>query len=187
MLTGCLLPLLGVGVSAYLGAAASIMNKDYLTAAGSILTIESRHSAYIRSELSEKPFPAPFDTPLDPNEVHSIAHGLILSCPPGTTPLPVKAFPTLVLATAGKIVVGKTIAVNTPGYVLKPKDGKAVLSGVFIAALGPIFVNVTAVSGGFSTVVPTGVQGQAYFVLCNCRDKVSDDTIVAGPVVLEVS
>lgn len=81
----------GVGVSAYLGAAADIMSADYLTAAGSILTVESRHSAYIRFSLKESPFPTPFDTPLDFNEVYTLASPFIVSCPSDSPMLPFKA------------------------------------------------------------------------------------------------
>ena len=49
----------------YLGAAASIVDKDYLGATSSILSIEGRHTSYLRAALGESPFPNPFDTPLD--------------------------------------------------------------------------------------------------------------------------
>jgi hypothetical protein len=54
-----------IGACRYLGAAASIADPGYLTAAGAILTVEARHNAYIRSKLAQSPFPNPFDTPLD--------------------------------------------------------------------------------------------------------------------------
>ena len=106
----------GVGVSAYLGAAAKIMSKTYLTAAGSILTVEARHEAYIRSHISESPFPQPFDAPLSLDEVYSLASQFITSCPKSNPPLPVKAFPPLVLAAGTKspVATGMTVTLDTP-------------------------------------------------------------------------
>ena len=80
----------GVGVSAYLGAAADIMSAAYLTAAGSILTVESRHSSYIRASLGESPFPSPFDVPLDLDEVYTLASPFITGCPSSNPTLPLK-------------------------------------------------------------------------------------------------
>lgn len=176
----------GVGVSAYLGAAADIVDPGYLTAAGSILTIEARHSAYIRAALGNRPFPAPFDTPLDPDEVYTLAAPFILSCPPPSPKLPLKAFPKLVLGSSGNVVTGGTITLQTPGYTLKPRNDTATLHGAFITVTGPIFVDVTPVEGGFTVKVPVGIAGQNYIVLTRCNETVTDDTVVAGPAIVEV-
>ena len=105
----------GVGVSAYLGAAADIMSKTYLTAAGSILTVEARHSSYLRAGLNQKPFPQAFDAPLTLDEVYSLASQFIVSCPSTNVALPVKAFPKLVLdPTTTSVTAGSTVTLLTP-------------------------------------------------------------------------
>jgi hypothetical protein len=104
----------GVGVSAYLGAAASISTAAYLTAAGSILTVEARHNAYIRAALGERPFAQPFDTPLDYNEVYTLASPFIVDCPSTNPPfLPVEAFPALSVTGQAPIRTGSTIILST--------------------------------------------------------------------------
>jgi hypothetical protein len=91
------------------------MNKMYLTDAASILTVESRHTSYIRATIKKAPFPQPFDAPLTLDEVYSLASQFIVSCPASNPPLPVKAFPALELAPgSAPVKTGSTITVLTP-------------------------------------------------------------------------
>ncbi|KAM3511819.1 hypothetical protein MY11210_004510 [Beauveria gryllotalpidicola] len=179
----------GVGVSAYLGAAADIMSKAYLTAAGSILTVESRHSSYIRASLDQKPFPQAFDTPLSYNEVYSLASGFITSCPETNPALPVKAFPAVAVAADTKMPIkaGDEIVLQTPGYQLKGANSDTKIYAAFIAVTGPVFADATPVDGGFKVQIPEGFAGQTYAVLTSCKDAVNDDTIAAGPAIVEIS
>lgn len=179
----------GVGVSAYLGAAADIMSKTYLTYAGSILTVEARHSSYIRANLKEKPFAQPFDTPLSLDEVYSLASGFITSCPKSNAPLPVKAFPKLTLEPpkSGAVHAGDEITLLTPNYILKGANGHADIYAAFISVTGPTFVLAKPVHGGFKVKVPEGFAGQSYVVLTSCKDAVNDDTVAAGPAIIEIS
>jgi hypothetical protein len=172
-----------------LGAAAQILNKGTLTAAGSILTVEARHSAHLRAALGQSPFPQPFDVPLSINEVFTLAAGFIVECPADNPALPVKAFPSLVLdpKTPSPIVGGQEITVLTPGYELKPANAHTPVFGAWITVTGPIFVDAVPVHGGFKLEVPNEVNGQSYVVLTGCNETVTDDTVAAGPAIVEVS
>ncbi|KFY32400.1 hypothetical protein V494_07869 [Pseudogymnoascus sp. VKM F-4513 (FW-928)] len=178
----------GVGVSAYTGAAADIMSKDYLTAAGSILAVEARHSSYFRSSLKQVPFAQPFNNPLTINEVYTMAAAFITSCPASNPKLPVKAFPTLTLdpATPMPVKAGSVVTLLTPDYTLKSVSSDVTIYAAFIAVTGPTFVVATPVNGGFSVTIPTGFNGQSYAVLTGCNETVTDETTAAGPAVIEV-
>ncbi|KAK5715994.1 hypothetical protein LTR15_009819 [Elasticomyces elasticus] len=179
----------GVGTSAYLGAAAQIANKGTLTAAGSILTIEARHSSYLRASLAQSPFPQPYDNPLTPDEVHTLAHGFIVSCPADNPTFPVKAFPGLAVTTTGKIVSGQLLSVQTVGYALAADSTTASLYAAFITVTGPVWALLTPGGDGknFQVTVPAGVNGQSYLLLTNCNETVTDNTVVAGPVIVEIT
>jgi len=175
----------GVGVSAYLGAANRIASKAYVTAAGSILTVESRHSAYIRSALHESPFPAPFDVPLDFNPVYSLAAQFIVSCPASNGKLPFTAFPALAVAPQSVYKVGSPITfVSKKGQL----DASKQVYAVFYIPGGPVFVKATNAGNYKYTVaaIPKGASGQTYAVLQYNGAKVDDSTIIVGPAVFEV-
>ncbi|KAK5797378.1 hypothetical protein VI817_003669 [Penicillium citrinum] len=175
----------GVGVSAYLGAAASIMNETYLTAAGSILTVEARHSAYLRAALGEAPSAQPFDNPLDFNEVYTLAAPFIVSCPESNGKLPVKAFPTLTMTPMGTAMTGSQVQLMA-GEGMNSSNTSDIYAA-FITVTGPIWTPVKSVGGGkFSVTIPKGIAGQSYVVLTKGNKQATDDNIVAGPAIIEV-
>jgi hypothetical protein len=68
-----------LGVSAYDGAGMYIADAGLLTAAGSIVAVEARHAAYLNLITGAEPFPAAYETPLNPDEVLAIAGPFIVS------------------------------------------------------------------------------------------------------------
>jgi hypothetical protein len=90
-----------LGTSAYLGQVGNLQNKNLTTAAGTIVTVESRHAAVYQRAL-EGPDSAAnraLDTPLGGVEVQSALQQFIEACPPGSDSK-IIALPSLSLDTA---------------------------------------------------------------------------------------
>ncbi|KAK0554777.1 hypothetical protein OC846_000538 [Tilletia horrida] len=166
----------GIGVSAYLGAAAAITNPAYLTAAGSILTTEARHAAWVASAVNKGDgFGGAFDTPLTFNQTYSLAAPLITGCPESNPKLPVVAFPALT-TTPAVPAPGQEISLNATGLA----DGQYV---AFLSGPMTYFVEVQ----NSKVTVPSDVTyGRSYAVLVKSNGTVSDDTTVAGPAVFDI-
>lgn len=175
----------GVGVGAYLGAAAHIANTTYLTAAGSILSSEARHSAYLRAAMGEVPF-TPFDDPLSFNEVYTVASPFIASCPSSNEKLPVKAFPSLMMTSMDPVMTGSmvTLMAGKEVHGMNTSD----LHAAFVTVTGPVWAPLKSKGNGeFTVTIPKGVMGQSYVVLTKGNKQATDDNIVAGPAIIEVN
>lgn len=167
----------GVGVSAYLGAAQNITNLEYLTAAGAILTVESRHSAWVQSTAAKSDgFGAPYDTPLDFNQVYSLAAPLFKKCPDSNKPLPVMAFPAATISPQPK-KLGATFTVKAKG--LSGGEQFGFLSGLSSA--------IVPIRNGRVTIPSSIGYGRTYgIVLKSGASAINDDNTVAGPVVIDI-
>lgn len=161
------------------------MNDTYLTAAGSILTTEARHSAYLRAALGEVPFAQAFDNPLDFDEVYTVASPFIVECPSSNGMLPVKAFPSLTMDSMDAVMTGAKVPVTAgKGFDMKATD----INAAFITVTGPVWAPIESMGDGkFTVTVPKGVAGQSYFVLTKGNTQATDDNIVAGPAIVEVN
>ncbi|KAF2227329.1 ferritin-like domain-containing protein [Elsinoe ampelina] len=179
----------GVGVSAYLGAASSITNKNILTAAGSILTVEARHNAFIRNKQDKSPFPQAFDTPLGFNSVYTLAAGFITSCPTTNPALPVKAFPALSAKSAATFKPNQKIVFSVPKDFKTP-DGPIYVAWPTIGGSAFQEAKYSAANKTVSSTVPKidvyGPQGQVYAILTTSNATYTDDNTLAGPAIVSV-
>lgn len=168
----------GVGVSAYLGAAANITNPAYLTAAGSILTTEARHSAWVQSSAAlSDPAGSPYDTPTNFNQTYSLAAPLIVSCPSSNPALPVKAFPKASFAKA-PTKLGQSVTVKSDKLQQGQKLG-------FIGGAGAIsFANI---ENGKATLPKDVTWGRTYAIIVKGDAKtITDENTVAGPIAFDI-
>ncbi|KLU92282.1 hypothetical protein MAPG_11228, partial [Magnaporthiopsis poae ATCC 64411] len=174
-----------VGVSAYLGAAPLVADKGILGTAASILTVEARHQTFIRVASQLAASPSAFDTALSPKSVFSLAAPFIKSCPEGSN-LAITAFPALTMAPGAQVsalAAGQTLNLQAAG-------GSA---GQFCAFTNGQVVGGTAFSpftAGTGCVIPQNLQGVVYVTLSNAAPltgKLTDDMIVAGPMVVQIS
>lgn len=169
--------MLSTGVAAYLGAAPSISNKDYLAVAGSILVVEAQHETWVKSSADNKDgFPRPFAAGLDFDQVYSLAAPFITSCPSSNPALPFKAFPAVTVTNTGTLKTGDTVNFKTE------KDVGAKYAA-FVSAVGTNFVPVSGTSG--SIKIPEGITGQSYLILTKTK-SVSDSATVAGPAIVDI-
>lgn len=98
-----------VGVAAYLGAAHLIQDPRVLTAAATIVTVESRHSTVLNIFESATAISQPFDLAFLPNEVLAIAGSFIKGCDLG-----IPANPALKVTNTGSVTCGTSLTFSSP-------------------------------------------------------------------------
>ncbi|EMR63667.1 hypothetical protein MGN70_002128 [Eutypa lata] len=178
-----------VGVSAYLGAAPLVSDAGILSTAGSILTIEARHQSFIRVASGVAASPSPFDTPLGPQAVFSLAAPFIESCPDGSN-LILTAFPTLTLSEPSINAAGvNALASGTIMKFESEATAQAQFCGFTNSAApgGTAFVPFTEAEG---CALPQNLAGVVYVTLTSAGPLdgvITDDITLAGPMVLQLS
>lgn len=114
-------------------------------------------------------------TPMNFNEVFTLAAGFITSCPSTNPALPFKAFPSLALS-AAKPGETATATFKIPdAYKDKP---------VFVSFLTGLAQMVVAVGKDNTVKVPEGLTGTVYAIVIGSNATVTDAITIAGPAIL---
>lgn len=163
------------GVSAYTGVIADINNPDLVTAGATIATVEARHASYLNEITGFSPFPAAFDTPLNPKTVVSIAGGFITMCP---YDIGITGFPKL------------TATVENGRYNVKFDSSlEQSRTKFYCASLFSNMQKFTALRQDYTCAVPRGASGDVYLFVTNSKTPLTlndDKSVVAGPAVVNV-
>lgn len=164
-----------VGVSAFIGAAGLLTDKNVLGAAAGILSIESRHSSIANVLNTGTSIPQAFDMGLTPSSVLALAGGFISGCDFG-----IPANPPLTITTKGAVGVGSQLTFTSPGITAatgQTLSCQMLTGGDTVAKSFPID----------KCVVPAGLNGPVYIYVTNTTDfsgvlkDQCTNCIVAGP------
>lgn len=190
-----------VGIGAYLGGSELLTDSPVLEeASASILTVEARHDAYLRTGLGASPFPTNFDTGLSAVWAFNLAQMFVVSCP---QQLPLIQLPKLTLTSPTPPVdlqpptpAGTVLHFSwDPTTFFVPVESSAPL---FVAMVNqnvsaPIFQMVTPEGSGMGSVtVPEGVSGVVFACLTTFGGGLTLDQLtafgtLAGPVEVVLS
>jgi len=189
-----------VGIGAYIGGSTLLVdNPNLLEDAASILPMESRHDAYLRTGIGASPFPTAFDTPLTAVFAYNLASMFVVSCP---MYLPIVLLPKLNLTSP---MPPPNLQPPTPaGTILEfawdpttffvPVDPSAPLYIAMINQISPpIYEQVTITGTGMGTVpVPANVSGVAFAVLTTFAGGLNETELtnfgtLAGPAEVVLS
>ncbi|KAJ7724302.1 hypothetical protein DFH07DRAFT_759118 [Mycena maculata] len=146
----------------------------YLTAAASILAVETRHAAWISSAVGHgSPWDTAFQTPLSFYPVNSLAASFIVSCPAANSAsLPsLTTYPTLAFTDAHA-------RAGTTATLTFPFNSKAAFVA-FVSGMGtPVFVPLQSSN---RVTIPGGLHGLVFMFVTSDGGNVDDSTMVAGP------
>lgn len=175
-----------IGVSAYLGAAPLVADKGLLGKAATIATIEGHHEGVIRAFSGLQAVPQPFDSPLGPRAVFSLAAPFIKSCPDGSN-LNIQPFPALSMEPGQTALsVGSMVRVKAEGSTASAAATKCAFTSGGVSLSGTVFSDFNE---GTGCVVPQGVAGVTYLFLSSTEPSdgiLTDDITVGGPMVLSL-
>ncbi|KAI4264930.1 MAG: hypothetical protein L6R35_007267 [Caloplaca aegaea] len=189
-----------VGIGAYLGGDSLLTDDPALvTAAGSIVTVESRHDAYLRAGIGASPFPTNFDTALTAVFAYNLAQMFIVSCP---QQLPITILPKLsFVAPAPPPNLQPPTPAGTPlrftfdpaSFFVDVDPNAPLYIGLLNMVTNVTFVETTSCGHGcVDAPVPEGAAGAAFAVLSTFNgglngNQLSEFGTLAGPAEVVLS